>query len=144
MKVFWLRLAIFLLLCLVIAGAWWAGKQLGFAEGTAGATEECLTQRIATQTSTETSTRMQLEALVRHAHQASLAINDSIARRRAADEQSTREIRYAISQTSAQRADCLLPADVMQQLDAARERANAAATTSGIAGAVPGAAATGR
>lgn len=139
MKLFLLRLAIFLLLVLVIAGAWWAGQQLGFAEGQAAATTHCLQQQITTQDGTQ----KQMAALVQDAQKASLEINSSIARRREADEQTTREIRHALTQTAVQRVECVLPADVMQQLDTARERANAAAA-SGIAGAVPGAAASGR
>ncbi|UUE71108.1 hypothetical protein [Pectobacterium aroidearum] len=70
--------------------------------------------------------------LTANANIASQQLAQQINARQAADEQSTEAIRAALKKTAELRVMCEFDADVMQQLDAARERAASAATT-GIA-----------
>ncbi|MDO5290225.1 MAG: hypothetical protein Q4F13_11405 [Pseudomonadota bacterium] len=79
------------------------------------------------------------QALVKQAQEASQALRRAAAARAQADSKTTQELIHALAQTADTRAGCVLPAGVVRQLDAARERA-AAAAASGLAGAVPAAA----
>lgn len=127
------KATVFIGLLLAIAASFFAGRLLGNAEGHAQATQQCLAQQITRQT----ALLNEIENVTRDAKTASIALHNTIAERQKADEQTTREIRHALKQTANQRIECVLPADVMQQLHAARERANAAAT-GGVSSAVPG------
>lgn len=117
--------------CLGVVGyAHHSGKELGLAEGKS----QCAESKVD-----------QLNELLRNAEQvsadanaASLALNQSIADRITVDQQTTSEIRRALTTTKHLRVDCVLPADVMHQLTAARNRANQAAA-GGIDRAVPAA-----
>ncbi|MBW5893130.1 hypothetical protein IM880_12985 [Pectobacterium polaris] len=76
--------------------------------------------------------------LTANANLASQQLALQINARQAADEQSTEAIRAALKKTAELRVMCVFDADVMQQLEAARERAASAATT-GIASSTNGA-----
>lgn len=76
--------------------------------------------------------------LTANANLASQQLAQQINARQAADEQSTEAIRAALKKTASSRVLCMFDADVMQQLEAARERAAVAATT-GIASSAGGA-----
>ncbi|MEI7250282.1 hypothetical protein [Pectobacterium versatile] len=76
--------------------------------------------------------------LTANANLASQQLAQQINARQAADEQSTEAIRAALKKTANSRVICVFDADVMQQLEAARERAAVAATT-GIASSAGGA-----
>ncbi|MBE5226721.1 hypothetical protein IG611_15355 [Pectobacterium sp. A535-S3-A17] len=67
--------------------------------------------------------------LTANANLASQQLAQQINARQAADEQSTEAIRAALKKTANSRVMCMFDADVMQQLEAARERAAVAATT---------------
>jgi len=106
-----------------------AGYQRGLAEGA----EQCQAADVAR---LDAALR-QIPTLTAAAQQASRALEQTIAARRAADQTSTRELRHALAQSAAARADCVLPADVVQQLAAARAaaaRAAAAGVAAGAAG----------
>lgn len=133
MKTLILKAAVVAGIALAIAAAWWAGQQLGYSDGHAQATQDCLQQHV----TRHSQTLADISNAADTARKANLAMNNSISQRREADEQTTRELRHALKQTADQRITCVLPDDVMQQLDAARMRANRAAT-GGITGAVPG------
>lgn len=76
------------------------------------------------------------EKLSIKAGEQSRAIDRALNARRLADEQTTEELRDALAETNTDRADCLFPVGVMQQLAAARARA-AQAAAGGVTGAVP-------
>jgi len=71
--------------------------------------------------------------LVKQANAASRAMRQATARREAADQQTTEELRHALAATADSRTDCAFPADVLRQLQAARDRA-ADAAAGGIRG----------
>lgn len=68
---------------------------------------------------------------------ASFALSKAIATKKLADQQTTKEIRYALSTTSRLPVDCVFDNNIMQQLSAARDRANTA-TTAGFDNALRG------
>lgn len=76
------------------------------------------------------------KSLVAAAGQASKAMRTALAQRAAHDAQTTKEFQHALASTAASRAGCVFPADVMQQLTQARDRA-ALAATSGVRSALP-------
>ena len=76
------------------------------------------------------------KSLVAAAGQASKAMRAALAQRAAHDAQTTQEFRHALTSSAASRAGCVFPADVMQQLTQARDRA-AQAATSGVRSALP-------
>lgn len=76
------------------------------------------------------------KSLVAAAGQASKAMRTALAQRAAHDAQTTKEFQHALASTAASRAGCVFPADVMQQLTQARDRA-AQAATSGVRSALP-------
>lgn len=76
------------------------------------------------------------KSLVAAAGQASKAMRAALAQRAAHDAQTTKEFQHALASTAASRAGCVFPADVMQQLTQARDRA-AQAATSGVRSALP-------
>lgn len=69
------------------------------------------------------------EQLTTDANTASLVLNQTISDRVIADTKATQEIRNALSTTAHLRIECVVPIGVMQQLDAARNRANKAAAS---------------
>jgi len=74
--------------------------------------------------------------LIQQANDASTVMRQATARRQAADRKSTEEFRHALAATADSRADCAFPADILRQLQAARDRA-ADAAAGGIRGQVP-------
>ena len=78
------------------------------------------------------------QSLIDQANAASRRMRGALARRAAADTQTTQEFKDALAATADSRAGCVFPADVMRQLAAARERA-AQAAAGGIQGALPSA-----
>jgi hypothetical protein len=77
--------------------------------------------------------------LIGQANAASLAMRQATARREAVDRKSTKELRDALVSTADSRAGCVFGADVLRQLQAARDRA-AESAASGIRSALPAAA----
>lgn len=75
-------------------------------------------------------------SLTADAHSASKALTKSIANRKQADEQTTRDLRHALELTAPDRAGCVYDADSMRHINAARDRA-AEAVTSGLGGPMP-------
>lgn len=78
------------------------------------------------------------KGLVKAANDAGAAMRRAIDRRAAADAQSTKELRDALSETADSRVDCVFGPDVMRQLAEARDRA-AQAAAGGLLGALPAA-----
>jgi hypothetical protein len=76
--------------------------------------------------------------LVAEAASASAGLRQALDERSAADDRSTRELRSALARTSGSRAGCVFDDGVVRQLEAARERA-AAAAAGGTAATVRGA-----
>ncbi|MBO1548749.1 hypothetical protein [Yersinia pseudotuberculosis] len=62
----------------------------------------------------------QSQRLTDQANLASLALSKQVAARQQADEQTTKELRYALRQTATQRSHCVFAPDILQQLDTAR------------------------
>ncbi|GAA5784686.1 hypothetical protein [Chitiniphilus shinanonensis] len=89
---------------------------------------------VATLTQTIQTTRQ----LIDDANQASTALREAAAARARVDDQTTQELRRALAKTAATRLGCRFDDDVMRQLEAARDRA-AAAAAHGVRGSVPGA-----
>ncbi|MDO5623819.1 MAG: hypothetical protein Q4G71_03935 [Pseudomonadota bacterium] len=77
--------------------------------------------------------------LVAQSQAASQSLRRTTAARQVADQKSTRELQSVLAQTAHERAHCVLPADGVRQLGAARARA-AAAAASGLADPLPTAA----
>lgn len=75
-------------------------------------------------------------ALEQAAQEASRVLLNSVQTRQQADAKTTKEIRHALAASAPERAACLFDAGVMQQLDAARDRATRAAA-SGLSDALP-------
>lgn len=96
-----------------------AGYQRGLAEARTACHAADLSRLAAATTA--------LEAQATAAQQASRVLEKTIAERRAADRQTTQELRHALAQSAPARVHCVLPADVMQQLAAARAAAARAA-----------------
>lgn len=125
----WLAIALALLLGL--AFAWWAGRQAGFATGQMACAESQADQyrQLLDQSG------MQLKS----AQQASTALFQRLDDRARADRATTQDLHDALAKTASERAACRFPADVMQRLSAARQRAEAA-IAGGLGAAVPAAA----
>lgn len=110
--------------------AWWSGRQTGIAAGQAACAESKADQY-----------RQQLDqsgAQIKAAQQTSTALFQRLDQHARADRATTQDLRDALAKTASERAACRFPADVMQQLSAARQRAEAA-ITGGLGAAVPAA-----
>lgn len=122
----------YLVYAVLIAAAVWAIHSNGYERGVAD------TQLVQSRAETKQAAGALTEfidgtrELTANANLASQQLAQQINARQAADEQSTEAIRAALKKTAELRVICVFDADVMQQLDAARERAASAATT-GIA-----------
>lgn len=125
-------IAAIVLLLLSIAVSWMAGRKLGQVEGSTSCTQQYQLEQIQEQD----QILGQVKLMASEAQKASLEISAIIHKRQAADERTTKTLRDTLNKTSNQRVICVFDADVMQQLDTARLRANTAAT-SGITVAVP-------
>jgi flagellar biosynthesis chaperone FliJ len=68
------------------------------------------------------------QTLVNYAESVSERIQQTLSSHQVADQKTTQEIHRALSQTASTRIDCKFDDVVMQQLTAARDRANQAAT----------------
>lgn len=128
----------YLVYAVLIAAAVWAIHSNGYERGVAD------TQLVQSRAETKQAAGALTEfidgtrELTANANLASQQLAQQINARQAADEQSTEAIRAALKKTAELRVICVFDADVMQQLDAARERAASAATT-GIASSTSGA-----
>lgn len=124
----WLAVALALLLAL--ASAWWAGQQAGFAAGKAASAESASDQyrKLLEQSGEQ----------IKASQQASTALFQRLDQRARVDWATTQELHDALAKTALSRADCRFPADVMQQLAAARERA-ATAIAGGLGSTLPAA-----
>ncbi|MCH5051187.1 hypothetical protein [Pectobacterium aquaticum] len=122
----------YLVWAVLIAGTVWAIHSSGYESGVAD------TQLVHSRAETKQAANalndfiVGTRELTANANLASQQLAQQINARQAADEQSTEAIRAALKKTAELRVMCEFDADVMQQLDAARERAASAATT-GIA-----------
>jgi len=74
--------------------------------------------------------------LVEQSQAASRAMRQATARREAADQKTTEELRHALAATADSRTGCVFDDGVLRQLQAARDRA-AAAAAGGVRGALP-------
>lgn len=122
----WLAIAVALLLGL--AFAWWSGRQAGFAAGQVTCAESQVDQY--------RQLLNQSGAQIKAAQQASTALFQRLDERARADRATTQDLRDALAKTASERAACRFPADVMQRLSAARQRAEAA-IAGGLGAAVP-------
>ncbi|WP_220814101.1 hypothetical protein [Pseudomonas paralcaligenes] len=133
-----IAIAVFTLLALVGSSAlsWLLGSStaydLGYAEGTAAAANQCQQAQLDALEGVIDSTR----GLIADANAASQQLGKTISARRMADAQTTKEIRHALATTAPQRAGCVFDVGVMQQLADAHRRA-AEAAASGIRATVP-------
>lgn len=118
-----------------IAALVFAAERWGYVKGYAAASAECQQANIARLGDALTG----IEMLTARAQAANLELGKTISNRILADAHAAGEIRDALKTTAHLRVECVLPAGVMQQLDAARDRANTAASA-GIDSAVPAAA----
>lgn len=126
-------IALLAVLLALAAGAlgFWRGQVAGQAKAQAAQDARAVQQL--------TDVLEQHSRLVQQSQAASQALRRAAAARAQADSKTTRELIDVLAQTADARAGCVLPAGVVRQLDAARERA-AQAAASGFAGAVPAAA----
>lgn len=124
----WLFMALALLL--VLAFAWWAGRQAGVAAGQ----EACAESKSDQYRELLDKAGAQLKA----AQQASTALLQRLDQRARADRATTQDLHDALAKTASERAACRFPADVMQQLSAARQRAEAS-VAGGLGAAMPAA-----
>lgn len=133
MTLFRLLFILFLVVveCAAFTVAYFYGRAVQRVEQvTAVAAEAARCQRNKTQQLEQTL--QQIQQLGTAATAASAELSKTIAARQLADNKTTLEIRRALQITAPLRADCVFDDVVMQQLAAARDKANAAATT-GIA-----------
>ena len=126
-----------LLAIVVCAGlAGWLGYQKGHESGTLEVRAEVDSQAVE-----DLNTIIQSHKdLVEEANQASLDLQAASARRARYDDNTTEELRNVLAETAGLRADVRFAAGVMHQLEAARDRA-AAAAAGGLDEPVSGAAA---
>ncbi|MAO60902.1 MAG: hypothetical protein CL543_09095 [Alcanivorax sp.] len=126
-----------LLAIVVCAGlAGWLGYQKGHESGTLEVRAEVDSQAVE-----DLNTIIQSHKdLVEEANQASLDLQAASARRARYDDNTTEELRNVLAETAGLRADVRFAAGVMRQLEAARDRA-AAAAAGGLDEPVSGAAA---
>lgn len=113
-----------LLAIVVCAGlAGWLGYQKGHESGTLEVRAEVDSQAVE-----DLNTIIQSHKdLVEEANQASLDLQAASARRARYDDNTTEELRNVLAETAGLRADVRFAAGVMRQLEAARDRAAAAA-----------------
>lgn len=109
-------------------------EQSGYDRGFAAARNACQQADLTRLQAVIDST----QSLTQAANVASQKLGQTISARQQADDKTTREIRYALAATAGSRAGCVFDAGVMRQLDAARQRATAAAA-GGLGNAVPAA-----
>ncbi|MHA6913015.1 hypothetical protein ACQUJO_07755 [Ralstonia pseudosolanacearum] len=74
--------------------------------------------------------------LIQDSQAASRQMREALTQRAEQDQKSTKELRDALAKTARNRADCRFDADSMRHIQAARNRA-AAAAAGGVLGAVP-------
>ncbi|PVY74777.1 hypothetical protein [Pectobacterium versatile] len=128
----------YLVYAVLIAAAVWAIHSNGYESGVAD------TQLVQSRAETKQAANalndfiVGTRELTANANLASKQLAQQINARQVADEKSTEAIRAALKKTANSRVMCVFDADVMQQLEAARERAAVAATT-GIASSTSGA-----
>lgn len=122
-----------------IAALVFAAERWGYSKGYAAASGECQQANIKRLDAALTG----IETLTAKAEAANIELGKTISNRILADAKAAGDIRDALKTTAHLRVECVLPDGVMQQLTAARERANTAAA-SGINHSVPAAAATDR
>lgn len=109
-------------------------EQAGYDRGQAAARSECHQADLERLQAVIDSAKGLSEA----ANAASQQLGKTISDRQSADAKTTREIRDALAATAGSRAGCVFDAGVMRQLDAARQRATAAAA-GGLGNPVPAA-----
>lgn len=129
--------AYWLLAIMITAGAsgWW-GYHQGHQSGALEVRAVVDSQAVANLTDLiDSQTR-----LIEQANQAGRALRAATATRARNDEKTTQELLDVLAKTAALRADCQFAADVMRQLQAARDRA-AQAAAAGLDEPVPGASA---
>jgi hypothetical protein len=127
------------LLIIVIAMAFGAhlyDKRAAVKASYAQGKNDALIDYLQTDIKTLTTVITQTQALIDHANAISATLDAAIAKRQVTDQKTTQEIYRALSRTANERIDCDFDDSVMQQLAAARDRANQAAAT-GIGNPVP-------
>lgn len=127
------------LLLLALAAAF-AGATGGFYFGVADGRARQAGEQAAETVQSLTDVIDAHKGLVADANAASRAMRQALAARAQADLKSTRELKDALARTASSRTGCVFDDGVMRQLDAARERA-AAAAAGGIRPALPAASA---
>ncbi|TDK65993.1 hypothetical protein [Sapientia aquatica] len=127
-KTFWITIAAALIVFCLGAGAGWvAGSIDGRAVGRQ-------LERADQSSKTITDITAIVDAhkkLIADANAASRAMRAALAARSATDDDATKELTNALTQTAANRVDCRFDDNVMRQLNAARDRA-ATSSASGI------------
>jgi hypothetical protein len=113
---------------LVWAGAWSAGYSAGQAQGAADFHKS--------QASDYRALLDDSTAQLARSHQSSLELFARLSSRTQYDEKVTKDLRNVLAESAATRAACRFAADVMQQLDDARQRA-AQAATGGLGATLP-------
>lgn len=136
MKTLLIRIALIVLLLAALFVAHSYDKRTAvsasYTKGKRDAMVEYLQKDVANLTSIITSAQTLIDA----ANAISNALETAIALRQSQDQKTTQEIHRALTRTAATRANCHFDDDVMQQLTAARNRANQAAAT-GISNTMP-------
>lgn len=130
------RILAYVAIALVLfAASWWGARWALNAEynrGFSDATNNCQRTSLSVLSDQIAAT----DRLVAEAHAASTALSKSIADRKQADAQTTKELRDALSISANDRVGCQYDANSMQHIHTARQRA-AQAVTSGIRSALP-------
>lgn len=113
-----------------------AGGAVGYWRGQADGRATTVARQDAQTVKSLTDTLAAHSDLVKKTSEASRRLRQATAQRQVVDTTTTEEMRNALALTTDSRAGCVLPAGVVQQLGAARERA-AQAAAGGIVGPVP-------
>lgn len=131
-----IEIALFFIVIAIAFAAHFYDKHAAVNASYAKGKSEALIDYLQTDIKTLTTVITQTQALVDQAGAMSKKLEAVIAQRQAADQKTTQEFYRALSVTAASRTHCKFDAAVMQQLAAARNRANQAAA-GGIGNTVP-------
>lgn len=122
------KIAPWLIAVLACAALIYGAKEYGYQQGVAATHAQQLAD------AKQTLDELKLSATAVNA--ASFTLGQTIANWQSAGDNATRSIKNALKQTADQRINCVLPVNVMRDLEVLRQRANAAAA-GGINDTVP-------
>lgn len=126
MKTLFWKAAGLLLFLLILAGAVRYAEQVGYRQGYTDAELAA----VQLDNSRFSSLLSRTSLLLQESNQVSDRLLQRIQQQAELGRQTTEDLRYVLAETAASRIDCRLPADGLQQLRAARERAATAVSAS--------------